>query len=266
MTSNRSPLLVLGDDGAPPADRAWRWITNHRWPGWEIEVLTAETSKTPVEWGRPPERTRWTPSWGRTEPVEGASEVRFLKVGTDPRAMLAEREGVDLMVLGLRTHTYLEAMITGSTTEWVLHHPPAPLVVANIPDRVRRVTVCVDGSSHSMLALERFASLPLAPETRVDVLAVDDGRSNAAEGAAEGVAALEGRVESVHTILAAGRPTPTILDHLDESRPELVVLGTRGLTGWQRLRLGSTASAVVRAAGCSSLVACAEDEPETEAP
>lgn len=266
MTSNPSPLLVLGDDGAPPADRAWRWITNHRWPDWEIEVLTAETRDNRIEWGKPPERIRWTPPWSRTEPVEGAAEVRFLKVCTDPRAMLAEREGADLMVLGLRTHSYLEAMITGSTTEWVLHHPPAPLVVATIPDRVHKVTVCVDGSSHSQLALERFASLPFAPETRVDVLAVDDGRSNAAEGAAEAAAALEGRVESVHTILAAGRPTPTILNHLDEARPEMVVLGTRGLTGWRRLRLGSTASAVVRAARCSSLVACAEGESRTDAP
>ena len=43
-----------------------------------------------------------------------------------------------------------------------------------------------------------------------------------------------------------GKPTKVILDRVDEHRPDLVVLGTRGLTGIERLRVGSTAGAVAR--------------------
>jgi nucleotide-binding universal stress UspA family protein len=254
-----SPLLVLGDDGQEPSHRAWKWILAHRWPGWQVEVLTADTGEELVEWGKPPKREEWTPPWPRSETVPEAASTRFMRVRTDPRAMLAEREGVDLMVLGLRTHSYLQAMVTGSTTEWTMHHPPSPLVVATCSDPVEKVTVCVDGSAHSRYAYETFARLPFAPDSHVTVLAVDDGRADAQAGAEEAAADLDGRVADIHVMLESGRPTQTILAHLDRARPQLVVLGTRGLTGWKRLRLGSTASAVVRAAHCSSLVACQEE-------
>lgn len=256
---DNSPLLVLGDDGQEPSRRAWKWILAHSWPGWQVEVLTAHTDEEPIEWGQPPRQEEWTPPWPRTEDVPGAASTRFVRVCTDPRAMLAEREGVDLMVLGLRTHSYLQAMVTGSTTEWMMHHPPSPLVVATCSDPVEKVTVCVDGSAHSRFAYETFADLPFAPDTEVTVLAVDDGRADARGGAEEAAAYLDGRVAGLHVVLESGKPTQTILAHLDRARPQLVVLGTRGLTGWKRLRLGSTASAVVRAAHCSSLVACQED-------
>lgn len=248
-----SPLLVLGDDGSEPSDIAWSWITRHQWPGWNVEVLTADESQ--VVWGEPAEPREWEPSWERDEEVEGA-EVRFLTAGEDARAMLAEKGDADLIVVGLRTHSYLAAMVTGSTTEWLLHHPPAPLVVALSPDQVESVIVCVDGSGHATTALETFASLPLAATTSVTVLAIDDGRSDAAAAADAACESLSGVVKDADSVVEQGKPTHHILGYLEQHRPQLVVLGTRGLTGWQRLRLGSTATAVVRAAPCTSLVAC----------
>lgn len=266
MTTNsdpsRPPRLVFGDDGSTPADTAWLWIANHPWPGWRVDVLTADTADTPVEWGAPPRSWEWEPTWNRTRPIEGAEAVRFVKVATDPRAMLAEEEDVDLIVLGLRTHSFLQGFVTGSTTEWLMHHPPAPMVVARTPDQVQNVVVCVDGSEHARRALEAFTSLPLAPGVNVTVLSVADGRADADEAVTAGARMLEGRVADVATVVRHGTPTPIILDYLDERLPELVVLGTRGLTGWARLRLGSTASAVVRGAPCASLIA-STDTAET---
>lgn len=255
MTDRRDgPLLVLGDDGSPPSDRAWRWVTSQSWRGWSIEVLTAD-DRAPIEWGAPPRTEAWTPTWARTEPIEGAAAIRFIKVATDPRAMLADRDDADLMVLGLRTHSYLEAMVTGSTTEWILHHPPTPLVVATEPDPVHRVVACVDGSDHALAALTAFLRAPFSSETRVEVLAVDDGRTDSAAAIEAGQRRLDGRVADVTGLTLEGSPTPVILQHLEETTPDLVVMGTRGLTGWKRLRLGSTASAVVRGSPCTSLVA-----------
>ena len=250
------PLLVVGDDGSSTSDWAWRWVTTHSWPGWTVEVMTAD--ETEIEWGEPSEPAEWTPSWARTEEIEGATSVRFLTVATDPRAMLADKGDADLMVVGLKSHSYLEAMVTGSTTEWLLHHPPAPLIVAQNPERVRSVVVCADGSIHATAATEALASLPFAAATRVTVLAIEDDRTDGATAAQAGAQLLAGRVAEVDIVVGEGSATEVILDHLEANRPELVVLGTRGLTGWKRLRLGSTAAAVVRACPCTSLVASDE--------
>lgn len=254
-TPNLAPVLVVGDDGTEPSDAAWTWTTSHRWPGWTVEVMTADD--TTIEWGHAPEAAEWTPTWDRGT-VPDAESVRFIKVKTDPRAMLAERGDASLVVVGLRTHSYFEAMVAGSTTEWLLHHPPTPLVIVNNPTEARSVTVCVDGSAHAQAALEAFASLPLAATSTVTVLSVDDERTDTAGTVEAAMSALEGRVGEVQPLIVEDRPTEAIIRHLDISRPDLVVLGTRGLTGLRRLRLGSTAAAVVRVAPCTSLVASAE--------
>jgi nucleotide-binding universal stress UspA family protein len=46
-----------------------------------------------------------------------------------------------------------------------------------------------------------------------------------------------------------------VLDLIDEMKPDLAVLGSRGRGGLQRLLLGSTAGTVARYAHCSVLVA-----------
>ena len=93
--------------------------------------------------------------------------------------------------------------------------------------------------------LERHAA-----DQIVDVDAAIDGARRRLEAAG---ATVEVRVER-------GAPTATIHAHLVEASPDLVALGTRGLTGLRHLRLGSTASAVARTATCSVLVACDEQE------
>jgi nucleotide-binding universal stress UspA family protein len=47
---------------------------------------------------------------------------------------------------------------------------------------------------------------------------------------------------------------------VERRSPDLVALGTRGLTGMRRLHHGSTAGAIARAAPCSVLLACAEPD------
>lgn len=259
--SNPSPLLVFGDDGGEASDRGWRWIASHRWPGWTIDVMTADADPSHIRWGEPVRHDPWTPPWDRDPAAIDADEVRFLTAAADPRAMLAE-VNADLMVLGRKPVGYLGSVLTGSTTEWLLHHPPSPLAIIRTGRPVTRVLVCADGSIHAERAVETFASLPLARQSVVTVLSVDDGRAD--RGAAEkAAAALEPHVASVTELVRSGRPTDEILTLVGEGTPDLVVLGTRGLTGWRRLRLGSTASAVVRSAPCDALVASVEsgDEP-----
>ena len=172
-----------------------------------------------------------------------------LSLDVDPRAMLAGREDAQLIVVGLRTESHLEALVSGSTTEWLLHHPPAPLVVAINTNPVRSVLICVDGSAHALAALNAFANLPLSAEaSAVTVLAVDDGRANANDAIEDAAAQLAPNDIEAQRVVVPGSPTQAILDYVVAHNPDMVVLGTRGLTGLKRLRLGSTAAAVVRSA------------------
>lgn len=251
--------LVFGDDGTGPSDLAWEWVNAHDWPGWSVDVLTARVDDASIDWGRPARVESWQPGWARpTSQRLGQARVRFLLVATDPRAMLADRSDADLMVVGIRPRRPLEGMWMGSTTEWLLHHPPAPLAVIKDPKPTRRVIVCSDGSEHSLAACSAFARLPQAGEAQIEILVVDDGRVDVASSLEKTAAVLAEHGIEAEPATAEGRPTTAIMERLHSVSPDLAVFGTRGLTGWKRLRLGSTAAAVVRAAPVSCLVSAVD--------
>lgn len=210
-----------------------------------------------MEWGKPASTEPWTPPWERDVSRLTADRVRFLTAATDPRALLAE-VNAELVVVGIKPPGPLGPVVTGSTTEWLLHHPPTPLAVVRRAEPVGRVLVCADGSPHSVRAIDAFTRMPFAVRSTVSVLVVDDGRADP-DVAAATVDRLSAAVRTAEPRVAFGRPTDAILEEAERYQPDLIVLGTRGLTGWKRLRLGSTASAVVRSAAADCLVACVDE-------
>ncbi len=249
-------LVVVGDDGSPAADIAWQWLTMHAWDGWKVEVVTADESS--IVWGEPVTGNPWSPAWSRTGEPPGATGVVYLQYASDPRVMLAERSDADLVVVGRHSDTGpFDLPYLGSTSEWLMQNPPAPLAVIGRAERMEKVLVAFDGSPHARRAMDSFASLPAAAHASVVIATVDDGRTDTA-AIDEAASLLEGRVGSVETAVLSGRPTAAILEAIGETSADLAVLGTRGLTGWKRIRVGSTAGAVVRQAQCNVLVAAVE--------
>lgn len=257
-----SPILVFGDDGSPGADVAWLWVCNHDWAGWHIEVLTstppvlprpaADYRPEPVEWSSPhPRRLLGAPSIA----------IRSIAIPEDPRVVLGSRRDAALVVVAPHHQGRLRGPLTGSTTDWLLQHPPAPLAIVRSAAPVRRALLCTDGSLHARAALTAFARLPLSLQTEAIVLAIDDGRSDAAGATDAALAALDTAGVAANAETRRGRPSAAILDAAEQLDPQLIVLGTRGLTGLKRLRVGSTAGAVARSAPCSVLLACVDDEP-----
>jgi len=58
----------------------------------------------------------------------------------------------------------------------------------------------------------------------------------------------------IGTILRNGLPSEVIVEEAERRGVDLIVMGTRGLTGAKRVILGSTAEQVIRWAECSVLV------------
>lgn len=253
--------LAFGDDGSPAADVAWLFINNHRWPGWRLEVVVAHMPEIP---GMPlPQADTELHAWDPPQPRRAFTEAQFAQVANltakaDPRLVLSRAS--DLLVIGPRGPGLLKVLHLGSTADWLLLHPPAPLLIARHGHTVRSVVVCADGSPHADRVTRVLAELPWAEQLAITILAVDDDRIDVDTATGSARERLEAAGATVNVCVDSGKPTAIIHRHLADASPDLVALGTRGLTGLRHLRLGSTASAIARAATCSVLVACDETE------
>lgn len=266
MTALRTPRLVVGDDGSASSDVAWLWVNNHHWPGWQADVVHAE----PLRWPPPapdsaPEPLReWDPPSPRVAFTEsGIGVLRHLTRPSDPRILLDEQDDADLVVVGSAVGTHLGRLWRGSVTEWLVARPPVPVLVVRSAAPTCSVLACIDGSVHAQRAVEAFARLPWAAGCVADLLTVRDPDSPDHDGIAAAAATLEAAGVVVKTSNADGPPTDAILEHVRRTGPQLALVGTRGILGWRRLRLGSTAGALTRSAPCSVLVAGPPPEEST---
>jgi nucleotide-binding universal stress UspA family protein len=251
----KTKTIVFGDDGSPAADVAWLQINSQVWPNWRVEIARVEIQMLP---GKYTYLHRWDPETPRTVFDEAMfTEVVNLKADGDPRLVLSRP--CDLLVIGPRGPGLLKALHLGSTADWLLAHPPSPLLIAHHGSQVTEVLLCADGSVHANKVATALGTFPWLKQTHVTVLCVDDGRVNV--GAA--TAAVAKQLETVDATLTVrvhtGNPTNEIKNAIEQLTPDLVAMGTRGLTGLRHLRVGSTASAITRTADCSVLVACDDD-------
>ena len=252
------PTLVFGDDGSPAADVVWLWINSHPWPGWRLEIVTAQNP--PI--GPPPTTEgatlhHWDPPTPRTPFAESAfAEVEHLTAQIDPR--LALGRPADLLVVGPRGPGLLKALHLGSTAEWLLQHPIGPLIIARSGHPAQKILVCHDGSPHAQRTVQCLTNLPWIAGVAVTILVVDDGRSDTEHAGTMARCEFDTVGISSEILRVDGRPTAAILEAIEQRVPDIVALGTRGLTGMRRLHLGSTAGAIAHAAPCSVLLASAE--------
>ena len=258
-TSNQGSsdqLLVFGDDGSSAADTAWEWINSHSWPGWRVEVVTAsEPSLAAPTVDDDPVAVDWDPPKRReTRPSSEIAAVRHVIAASDPRLLLGNRRDADLLVIGSRGLSPVRAILLGSTTEWLLEQPPAPMAVVRHGGPTRQTLILADGSESALTAVDAFVDMPWAAQSDVVVLSVDDGRTDVSTAQVATLQRLAGGGIDASVVQATGRPTAVILERLEKTHPQLVVLGTRGLGGLDRLRLGSTAAAVIRHGGCTVMV------------
>jgi nucleotide-binding universal stress UspA family protein len=133
-----------------------------------------------------------------------------------------------------------------------LSTPSLPAVASAVAEaRLRRAKLVVLHVVDQGLPLatvtstEGLTPLVLCPEMLHDLRAAAHGE----------IAAVLGRLEApAEAVIVEGHVASTILKYVEDSRPELVVVGAHGRTGLGRILLGSVAENVVRAAKTSVLV------------
>lgn len=191
----------------------------------------------------------------------GVAYTTVIKWGSIPSAILetAEEESCDLIVLGTRTLSGWKRLqvgsvanaVTAKASQPVLLVKQAPQVLAGIP-LWHRILVATGGSDWSDAALDYALALAKTQRLEVCGLYVADRRSRRRDGVdAKGEyvmaeAKAKAAVAGVHfeAVIASGDVTTTILETAIDKQCDAMVLGSRGLTGWKRLMVGSTTNAV----------------------
>jgi nucleotide-binding universal stress UspA family protein len=191
----------------------------------------------------------------------------------------ARERQVDLIVTGSRGRGRLRSMLLGSVAAEVVGEAPCPVLVARQPS-VSHLVVATDGSPVARAIPERLAewgvfaglpadvvavSIPDGPifETAVSLYTLGDERlatqrrelrARYEQDAETMAAALDGIGLQATSHLRAGDPAQEIISVADDRGADLIVTGTRGLGGIDRLLLGSVARNVITHARCSVLV------------
>ena len=215
-----------------------------------------------------------------TSQVTGRKDSEFEAVIDDgtPYASIvehAERAGADLIVVGDRGSSGLARMLLGSVAERVLRYAHAPVLIARAAAKSGQVLVATDLSDPSLPAVVAAArdarrmgakltamhciesvSMAIGPEygPAWAPLLPNDALRGARESALARLAEMFQRLKlDADQRVVEGSPAATILSTAEELGAELIVLGTRGRTGLQRVLLGSVAESVVRHSSCSVL-------------
>lgn len=217
----------------------------------------------------------------------GAPELAasIARVGAPHRVVSAAAKqcNADLIVVGATGSGPLAAELLGSTADRVLRQAPCPVLIVRgelaVPPR--RVLAAVDLSTLSgdafRCGLHLLSQIAGREETGVRAVYalsfLDAVAQHARPGGppldqAEKSAAcelrrfvLENRPDAsfhVDTAVLPGEARMEILDELAEHPVDLLILGTHGHGGMDRLVIGSVASTVVRKAPCSVLVVSPE--------
>jgi nucleotide-binding universal stress UspA family protein len=184
------------------------------------------------------------------------------KWGNIPEIILqtSAEETCNLIVLGSRQVTGRKRLRLGSISSIVTSKAEQPVLVVKQPPAVspallwRRLLVATGGSPWSEAAVDHALSLARQQQVDVSLLYVETGRrpppasvpavveEKGFLAVAEARAVAAGVSYEIH--VAYGDVTEAILGTTTQQHCDLIVLGSRGLTGWKRLMLGSISNAV----------------------
>lgn len=191
----------------------------------------------------------------------------------------AERRGTDLIVAGTRGRTGWKRLLVGSTAARLIRKAHCPVLTvhptdAGSPRPVRTLLVPTDFSEDAALAADAatrilgeagadrrmvllhayhvpYEATYLPAPVLLDAISAADAR---VKRMIEALAAkLRDTGIRVDTVTCEADPAPAILDHAKSVGADLIAMGTQGLSGLNRLLLGSTAERVIASAPCPVL-------------
>jgi nucleotide-binding universal stress UspA family protein len=192
-----------------------------------------------------------------------------------------EEKGIDLTVMGTHGHSALTQFFLGSVAERVVRHASCPVLTVaqdrkeyrNDPD-YQSILIAFDFSEHSKKAAREASKMASLYGARIQALYVVEQEVHPAfylkwkesmfrelpqiaEEAKESLRSVLGEEGlekiDVHVEIGEKKAHTEINEFVRANQVDLIVMGTHGLSGLDRMLLGSTTERVVRTAPCPVL-------------
>ncbi len=193
----------------------------------------------------------------------------------------AAKSKISMIIMGRRGRTGLKRLMMGSTTARVIGHAPCNVLVVPRAAVVefKSIVIATDGSPYSTAAASEAIGIAkrngskltvisvvpaeLATPTDIDFAATQrellaDKEMQAAEKNAKAVKeAAQKEGVAVQAFVMTGKPADAVIETAKEKSADLIIVGSHGRTGIERLLMGSVAErvivmAVLRGAGGES--------------
>lgn len=186
------------------------------------------------------------------------------------------RDDIGLVVIGTHRRGHQRTSLSKTMTQKLLQHTPCPILVAanQAFKPYQRVLVAVDFSPVSFSLVHN--AIALAPGAEIHMVYVHDPKAKDpprdnengrlslknVTDVAQADAKEQGQDASAnrfHHHVFEGSPAKGLEAAVDEIKPDLIVLGTKGRTGLARIVLGSVAAKYIDEPPCDVLVLRSEN-------
>ena len=286
---SRGKRIVVGLDGSDESRSALRWAVAET-AIWDAELDVVHAWDFPFVIVPPPINLTYPADIDALERSAGTlldAEVEAVRVHTGPRprqvekiivrdtatrALLETAKGADLLVVGSRGHGGFTGLLLGSVSTQCVHHAPCPVAVVreSVDSSTHtRIVVGVDGSAcghealtwaiaeaaarqQPLVALAAWSWLDqpgkFDPDySEKDVTAMAQAAVDRALGEVRGDSDIDIEIRPVNDL-----PARALIEASSEAG--LLVVGSRGLGGFQGLLLGSVSNNAVHHAHCPVVV------------
>ena len=212
---------------------------------------------------------------------EGVDCEIIARQGEDPYKYIvdeAAKHQVSMIIMGRRGRKGLKRLMMGSVTAKVIGHSPCNVLVVPRAARLefRKILVATDGSKYSNAAASEAVAIAkrcganliaasVVPYESISPLGivhsemqwelVTEESRKAAESNIKNVKEIAEKEDvKIEELILEGRPYEAIINAAKEKRVDLIVVGSHGRTGLDRLLMGSVTERIIGHADCAVLV------------
>lgn len=190
----------------------------------------------------------------------------------------AHKNRCTMIVMGRRGRTGLKRLMMGSVTARVIGHAPCNVLVVPKAAKLkfRNIVVATDGSKHSISAASEAIGLAKRNSSALTVVSVvpselmtptdidftmnqrellaEKEMHEAEKNARTVKEAAQREGVAVKAFILSGKPADAIIETAKDTNADLIVVGSHGRTGLERLLMGSVAERVIVLAESAVLV------------
>jgi nucleotide-binding universal stress UspA family protein len=277
--------IVVGVDGSEASATALRWAAQES--SWRGEPLVAVLAWGLLNQHHPDPDAEFDPEYDEQDAREALASYVADALGEDApvelrtvcdlpgRGLVEAAAGSSMLVVGARGLGGFKGLLLGSVSHHCLHHATCPVAVIHLEGNHRQarerpsVVVGVDGSAISEGALRWAADeakrrgadlvvvhawqLPFTGPYPIVGPVTDVSRyEKDAQQILDRAAAAVPASDVTSKVLLLGSPSSAILEAGEFA--DLIVVGSRGVGGLERVLLGSTSTQVIHHAPCPVVV------------